>query len=427
MSKFGIDTSRWQGDFDFAQARDSEGIEFAIIKAGGADDGLYKDREFENSYNKLNEAGIHKGAYFFGNALSIDEAVNEARYFAQLLAGKSFCYPVFYDVEAAMVTGNDITDIIMAFLDEMRNAGYSNVGLYSYENCINNYVDISRVKDSGYAVWVAKYSSFEPNIASNYDIWQFGGGVNFLRDTQINGQTVDQNYCYTDFCEEHVIDEVTVPDYQPVSSGTFHKGDTVRVVNAVQYDNSGSFATYYDEYTVISVSGSRVVIGIDGVVTAAVHEDNLSLVNCVEGEVNIEPCNTADGNGKTVRVLDNIDYSGNRFTVYYDSYDVIEENGDRIVIGIGSTVTAAVNIANLEFIGGISNDNSDDTPTEIPFSESISEDSTVRFIGSTDYDGTSITAWHDEYIVSELSGDRAVLTHDGDIFAAVNVNDCELI
>lgn len=165
MSKlFGIDTSRWQGDFDFKSARDNEGVDFAIIKAGGADDGLYEDREFENSYNKLESAGIHKGAYFFGNALSTDEAVNEARYFAQLLAGKSFCYPVFYDVEAGMVTGNDLTDIIMAFLDEMRNAGYKNVGLYSYENCINNYVDISRVKEAGYAVWVAKYSSNNPSL-----------------------------------------------------------------------------------------------------------------------------------------------------------------------------------------------------------------------------------------------------------------------
>ena len=49
MSKFfGIDTSRWQGDFDFKSAKDNENINFSIIKAGGADDGLYEDREFEN-------------------------------------------------------------------------------------------------------------------------------------------------------------------------------------------------------------------------------------------------------------------------------------------------------------------------------------------------------------------------------------------
>src|SRR5574344_154407 len=142
MSKFfGIDTSRWQGDFDFKGAKDNENINFAIIKAGGADDGLYKDAEFENSYNKLEELGMHKGAYFYGNALSTEEAINEARYFAQLLAGKSFCYPVFYDVEGTMLTGNDLTDIVMAFIDEMKNMGYNNVGIYSSESHLNNYVD----------------------------------------------------------------------------------------------------------------------------------------------------------------------------------------------------------------------------------------------------------------------------------------------
>lgn len=424
MSKlFGIDTSKWQGDFDFQRAKDNEGVDFAIIKAGGADDGLYEDREFENSYNKLENTGIHKGAYFFGNAFSNDDAVNEARYFAKLLAGKSFCYPVFYDVEAGMVTGNDITDIIMAFLDEMRNAGYKNVGLYSYENCINNYVDISRVKEAGYAVWVAKYSDAEPRIAVDYDIWQFGGGVNYLRDTQINGQTVDQNYCYTDYCTDHVVEKVTVPDYQPVLDAKYHKGDTVKVLNAIQYDNGEPFSTYYDEYSVLSVSGRRVVIGVDGVITAAIDEDNISLVKCVyDSDINTDT--VSRGDSKKVRVLDNIDYDGVRFATYYDEYDVIEENGGRVVIGIGTTITAAVNIANLEFIGGAS---SDDTPTDIPFSEDIEEGSAVRFVGSTDYDGTPIKAWFDEYTVSEKSGDRVVLVHDGELFAAVNVADCELV
>lgn len=40
---FGIDTSRWQGNFDFKSAKNNEGVDFAIIKAGGADDGLYED------------------------------------------------------------------------------------------------------------------------------------------------------------------------------------------------------------------------------------------------------------------------------------------------------------------------------------------------------------------------------------------------
>lgn len=423
MKKFGIDTSRWQGDFDFARARDEEGVEYAIIKCGGADDGLYTDREFENSYNKLSDADMHKGAYFYGNAFSEDEARNEARYCASILVGKSFCYPIFYDVEGAMLTGNDLTDIVMAFMGEMKEAGFTKVGLYSSESHINNYVDISRVKEAGYAIWVARYSDTEPNIGTDYDLWQFGGSDNFIRSNQINEQTVDQNYCYTNYCTDHVVEEITVPDYEPVPDTKYHKGDTVKVINAIQYDNGEPFNTYYDEYSVLSVSGRRVVIGIDRVITAAIDEDNISLVKCVyDSDINTDAISRGDS--KKVKVLDNIDYDGNRFGVYYDEYDVIEEDGDRVVIGIGDVTTAAVNIANLEFIGG---SGSDDTPTDIPFNGDIEEGSTVRFVGNTDYDGTPIKAWFDEYTVSEKSGDRVVLVHNGELFAAVNVTDCKLI
>ena len=54
---------------------------------------------------------------------------------------------------------------------------------------------------------------------------------------------------------------------------------------------------------------------------------------------------------------------------------------------------------------------------------------TVRFNGDTDYNGTAIKAWHNDsgYEVTQLDGDRAVLSFNGSVFAAVNVNDCELI
>ena len=48
--KFGIDVSHCQGDFNFARAKSNEGVEFAIIKAGGGDAGLYKDSKFEGEF-----------------------------------------------------------------------------------------------------------------------------------------------------------------------------------------------------------------------------------------------------------------------------------------------------------------------------------------------------------------------------------------
>lgn len=51
--------------------------------------------------------------------------------------------------------------------------------------------------------------------------------------------------------------------------------------------------------------------------------------------------------GDKVKVLNAVTYDGKPFKTYYDTYDVIQVNGDRVVIGVGATVTAAVNAANL--------------------------------------------------------------------------------
>ena len=53
----GIDVSRWQGDFDFEAAL-NEGWEFAVLKGGGGDDGLYVDGRFEENYNKTKKLKI---------------------------------------------------------------------------------------------------------------------------------------------------------------------------------------------------------------------------------------------------------------------------------------------------------------------------------------------------------------------------------
>ena len=52
--------------------------------------------------------------------------------------------------------------------------------------------------------------------------------------------------------------------------------------------------------------------------------------------------------GDKVKVLKAETYTGGTFKTYYSKYDVIEMNGDRVVIGIGKTVTAAINISNLQ-------------------------------------------------------------------------------
>lgn len=52
--------------------------------------------------------------------------------------------------------------------------------------------------------------------------------------------------------------------------------------------------------------------------------------------------------GDKVKVLKAQTHTGGTFKAYFDVYDVIQVNGDRVVIGIGKTVTAAVKASNLQ-------------------------------------------------------------------------------
>lgn len=50
----------------------------------------------------------------------------------------------------------------------------------------------------------------------------------------------------------------------------------------------------------------------------------------------------------------------------------------------------------------------------------------VRFTGKYNYNGIPVTAWFNDegYLISEMAGDRVVLTHQGELFDAVYAKDC---
>ena len=52
--------------------------------------------------------------------------------------------------------------------------------------------------------------------------------------------------------------------------------------------------------------------------------------------------------GDKVKVINAVQYDGKSFAKYYDTYDVIEIDGDRAVIGIGNTVTCAINVKHIQ-------------------------------------------------------------------------------
>lgn len=190
--EYGIDVSRWQKGFNLANAV-KEGFVTCIAKAGGADGGYYKDSQFENFYQQAKINGMKIGAYYFGCAFSIEDAMREAGYFCQYLQGKDIVH-VYYDVEGAMLNQGftHLTEIIKTFCQTMINAGYA-CGIYTSESHFNSRFDDSQLVL--FPHWVARYSSKPPKLNSiaPVEIWQYGGSINYIRDPKIAGTTVDQD------------------------------------------------------------------------------------------------------------------------------------------------------------------------------------------------------------------------------------------
>lgn len=185
----GIDVSRHQGNINWGHVD----ADFAIIRAGYGREVSQKDGQFENNYAGCKSNKIPVGCYWYSYALDAEDAKREAKACLEVIKGKTFEYPIYFDIEEssqAELSADKVTEIIKAFCDEVEKAGYW-VGVYSFANFLTN-----KLKDKNrYAVWVAHTNTAKPNYNGNYGMWQYS---HTGRVKGISGD-VDLNYCYFDY------------------------------------------------------------------------------------------------------------------------------------------------------------------------------------------------------------------------------------
>lgn len=195
---FGIDVSKWNKEIDWTRVKEA-GVQYAIIRIGyrGSSTGaLVADPLFERNLEGARQAGVPVGIYFFTQALTEAEAVEEASMVAALLEGRTLDYPIFLDVEgsggrADVLEPAERTNNILAFLETIENQGYS-AGVYANKNWLTNRIDAGRL--TAYHIWLAQYNKSEPDYEGRYDIWQYSSKGNI---DGISGYT-DMNIDFTD-------------------------------------------------------------------------------------------------------------------------------------------------------------------------------------------------------------------------------------
>jgi GH25 family lysozyme M1 (1,4-beta-N-acetylmuramidase) len=194
MNMRGIDISKHNGAVNWAQVK-ADGVQFAILRAGYGKQASQKDTQFENNYAGCKSNGVPVGAYWYSYAATPAEAMQEAAVCLSILKGKTFEYPVYFDIEEPSVLAKGkaaCTAIAKAFLEAVEQAGYF-VGIYSskvhLENCITEELR------ARYAVWVAHYGVDKTTYHGQHGIWQKSstGKVSGIRGN------VDMNECYTDY------------------------------------------------------------------------------------------------------------------------------------------------------------------------------------------------------------------------------------
>lgn len=180
-SRIGIDVSEFQGeDIDWKQVRES-GIEFVIIRLGyrayGETGELVLDDMFDRNMQGALDAGLDVGVYFFSQAITPGEAVEEAEFVLEHVRGYEIDGPIVYDTEeikgdTARTDNNtrqEFTNYCKVFCDTIEQAGYDPM-IYANMKWMAFTLDMEQLAD--YDFWYADYHDV-PQCPYEYEIWQY--------------------------------------------------------------------------------------------------------------------------------------------------------------------------------------------------------------------------------------------------------------
>ena len=202
----GIDVSGHKGEIDW-EAVAGDGIDFAIIRAGNrlygknGSGALCEDSWFDQNMQGAIAAGMDVGAYLFSNAVTVEEALEEADLLISRLEPyrEHVTYPVVCDWEylggnesrAYGVDARIITECVAAFCQRVEEAGYQPM-FYFNEYC--GYVKFDLSKLTQYQFWFAEYADV-PGSIYNFQMWQYSskGKVAGI------SSDVDMNLCFVPY------------------------------------------------------------------------------------------------------------------------------------------------------------------------------------------------------------------------------------
>lgn len=195
MIRRGIDVSEFQGKIDWDKVKE-DGIDFVFVRAGHRTmhtGDLQRDSRAIKNLTRAKKAGLDVGAYVFSQAITKEEAREEAQLCLDVIkeSGVELTLPIVFDPEIVIedyyarinfISGKQFTDNAVAFCEKIKKAGYTPA---IYANCSTetDILDMSRLK--GTTIWYADYSNV-PETPYDFTFWQYSnlGWVDGIPETE---------------------------------------------------------------------------------------------------------------------------------------------------------------------------------------------------------------------------------------------------
>lgn len=204
VSRKGVDVSKYQGDIDWEKVA-ADDVEYAFIRLGirGYTEGaIQEDENFEDNINGALDHDLQVGVYFFTQAVSVEEAEEEAQFVLDAIEPYDVRYPVVLDVEDVSnsnartrdLTKEERTQYCIAFCEMIKNAGYKPM-IYGNLKTFMMMLDLEQLED--YDKWFALYDE-QVYYPYAFKVWQY------TASGQVDGieGDVDLNISFEDLSEE---------------------------------------------------------------------------------------------------------------------------------------------------------------------------------------------------------------------------------
>ena len=203
-SYVGIDVSKLQDYIDFVKVKKA-GINFVMIRVGARGYGtgqLIIDDYFHDNIKRATDVGLDAGVYFYSQAVSEEEAIEEANLVIESLGEYDIQYPVAFEMELIendtartdALSKTERTAIAKAFLDTVADAGYKTV-IYGNKQWLIKEIDMSKL--TAYDVWLAQEEDI-PDYPYKFTMWQYS------KTGKIDGVVgnVNLNISFIDYSEK---------------------------------------------------------------------------------------------------------------------------------------------------------------------------------------------------------------------------------